>query len=141
MRLCFAKKTDCFEKEKDFDDEKQGVKLLRNSKLFIKVCRLWKGMVISMIQVKELSKNYYVTKKEKGFTGAVKNLVKSEKKTVEAVKDISFQIEDGEIVAFLGPNGAGKSTTIKMLSGIMTPTSGEIFINGTFFTILCGDGI
>ena len=87
-------------------------------------------MVISMIQVKELSKNYYVTKKEKGFTGAVKNLVKSEKKTVEAVKDISFQIEDGEIVAFLGPNGAGKSTTIKMLSGIMTPTSGEIFING-----------
>ena len=53
MRLCFAKKTDCFEKEKDFDDEKQGVKLLRNSKLFIKVCRLWKGMVIYMKEIRQ----------------------------------------------------------------------------------------
>lgn len=83
-----------------------------------------------MIQVIDLRKDYQVTKKEKGFAGALKNLVKSEKQTVEAVKDINFQIEKGEIVAFLGPNGAGKSTTIKMLSGILTPTSGQIFING-----------
>lgn len=83
-----------------------------------------------MIQVIDLRKDYQVTKKEKGLAGTLKNLVKSEKQTVEAVKDINFQIEKGEIVAFLGPNGAGKSTTIKMLSGILTPTSGQIFING-----------
>ncbi len=83
-----------------------------------------------MIEVKDLRKNYQITKKEKGLAGALKNLVKSEKQTVEAVKDINFHINKGEIVAFLGPNGAGKSTTIKMLSGILTPTSGEIFING-----------
>lgn len=83
-----------------------------------------------MIEVKNLRKNFIVTKKEKGLTGAFKNLIKSEKQTVEAVKDISFQINKGEIVAFLGPNGAGKSTTIKMMSGILTPTGGQIFING-----------
>lgn len=83
-----------------------------------------------MIQVTNLRKDFKITKKEKGLAGALKNLVKSEKQTVEAVKDINFQIEKGEIVAFLGPNGAGKSTTIKMLSGILTPTSGEIYING-----------
>ena len=83
-----------------------------------------------MIEVQDLRKDYHVTKKEKGFAGAMKNLVKSQKITVEAVKDISFNIDDGEIVAFLGPNGAGKSTTIKMLSGILTPTSGKIHING-----------
>jgi len=83
-----------------------------------------------MIQVTNLKKEFKIAKKEKGLIGAIKNLVKTEKKIVEAVKDISFQIEKGEIVAFLGPNGAGKSTTIKMLSGILTPTSGQIFING-----------
>lgn len=83
-----------------------------------------------MIQVTNLRKDYIVTRKEKGLAGALMNLIKSEKLTVEAVKDISFQIEKGEIVAFLGPNGAGKSTTIKMLSGILTPTAGTILING-----------
>ena len=83
-----------------------------------------------MIQVKNLKKNYVIAKKEKGLGGAIKSLVKSEKQTIEAVKDISFQIAKGEIVAFLGPNGAGKSTTVKMMSGILTPTSGKIFING-----------
>lgn len=83
-----------------------------------------------MIQVKNLKKNYVISKKGKGLAGAMKSLIKNEKQTIEAVKDISFQIEKGEIVAFLGPNGAGKSTTVKMMSGILTPTSGQIFING-----------
>lgn len=83
-----------------------------------------------MIKVVNLKKEYKIAKKEKGLSGAIKNLVKSEKKIVEAVKDISFEIEKGEIVAFLGPNGAGKSTTVKMMSGILTPTDGQIFING-----------
>lgn len=83
-----------------------------------------------MIQVKNLKKDYVITKKGKGLAGAVKSLIKNEKQTIEAVKDISFEIKKGEIVAFLGPNGAGKSTTVKMMSGILTPTSGEIFING-----------
>lgn len=83
-----------------------------------------------MIQVTNLKKNYVITKKGKGLGAAVKSLIKSEKQTIEAVKDISFQIKKGEIVAFLGPNGAGKSTTVKMMSGILTPTSGEIRING-----------
>lgn len=83
-----------------------------------------------MIQVTSLKKDYVITKKGKGLAAALKSLIKSEKQTIEAVKDISFQIEKGEIVAFLGPNGAGKSTTVKMMSGILTPTSGEIRING-----------
>lgn len=83
-----------------------------------------------MIQVTNLRKDFKISKKEKGLAGALKNLIRTEKQTVEAVKDISFTIEKGEIVAFLGPNGAGKSTTIKMLSGILTPTGGQIFING-----------
>lgn len=83
-----------------------------------------------MIKVVNLKKDYKIAKKEKGLAGAVKNLVKSQKVTIEAVKDISFNIEKGEIVAFLGPNGAGKSTTVKMMSGILTPTAGQIFING-----------
>lgn len=83
-----------------------------------------------MIQVINLKKDYKVATKKKGLVGALKNLVKSEKKTVEAVNNINFQIKAGEIVAFLGPNGAGKSTTVKMMSGILTPTAGQIFING-----------
>lgn len=83
-----------------------------------------------MIEVNNLRKEYVISKKGKGLGGAIKSLFKNEKETVEAVKDISFRIEKGEIVAFLGPNGAGKSTTVKMMSGILTPTAGEILING-----------
>lgn len=82
------------------------------------------------IEVNNLVKEYKVVKKEKGLHGAVKNLFHQEVKFVRAVDDISFQIEKGDIVAYIGPNGAGKSTTIKMMSGIMKPTSGEILIEG-----------
>ncbi len=83
-----------------------------------------------VIEVKNLSKRFKTVKKQKGLKGAVKGLFKPERKIVTAVDDISFSIEQGEIVGYIGPNGAGKSTTVKMMSGILRPTSGEILING-----------
>lgn len=87
-----------------------------------------------MIEVKNLCKDYHIVKKEEGLKGAVKGLFKSEKKTIEAVRNLDFTVDKGEIVGFIGPNGAGKSTTIKMMSGILTPSSGEILINGVDIT-------
>jgi len=78
-----------------------------------------------IISVKNLSKTYEYYKKQSGLSGAVKSLFKREKLFTEAVKSISFSIEEGELVGFLGPNGAGKTTTLKMLSGILYPTEGE----------------
>lgn len=83
-----------------------------------------------MIQVKNICKSYHVTKKGKGLKGALKALVTRDTTLVPAVKNLDFEIKPGEIVGFIGPNGAGKSTTIKMMSGILTPTSGEIIIDG-----------
>ena len=83
-----------------------------------------------LIQVSDLVKDYTVIKKDKGLKGAVKGLFHKEKEVRRAVDHISFSIDAGEIVAYIGPNGAGKSTTVKMLSGILTPTSGEINVGG-----------
>lgn len=80
---------------------------------------------MSIIEVKNLKKEYQYYEKELGLKGSIKNLMKREKLTKTAVNDISFQIDEGEIVGFLGPNGAGKTTTLKMLSGILFPTSGD----------------
>ena len=84
---------------------------------------------MSIIKVKKLCKDYrYNVKDEtKGF---FYNLFNNNEKLVKAVNDISFEVEEGETVAFIGPNGAGKSTTIKMLTGILYPTSGDIKICG-----------
>lgn len=85
---------------------------------------------MEQIILKNISKKYKVIKKKKGLRGAFYNLFYGEKIEVNAVNDISFTINKGEIVGYIGPNGAGKSTTIKMMSGILHPTSGEILING-----------
>lgn len=85
---------------------------------------------MDLIEVKNIVKGFTVIKKEKGLNGALKSLIKPEKNTVYAVKDISFSIKKGEIVGFIGPNGAGKSTTVKIMSGILHPTSGKVFIDG-----------
>ena len=86
---------------------------------------------MSQIVVNDLHKDFYVNvSKGSGVTGMVKSLFSREKKTVEAVKGLDFKIEEGEMVGFLGPNGAGKSTTIKMLTGILTPSNGEISVCG-----------
>ncbi len=87
-----------------------------------------------MIDVKNLCKDYYLKKKEPGISGAIKGLIKTNYEPIHAVKDLSFHIDAGEIVGFIGPNGAGKSTTIKMMSGILTPTSGSVLIGGEDIT-------
>lgn len=83
-----------------------------------------------IITAKNLSKNYEYCKKQPGLTGAIKGLFVREKLTTEAVKSISFSIEEGELVGFLGPNGAGKTTTLKILSGILYPTAGNASVLG-----------
>jgi len=83
-----------------------------------------------VIEVRELCKNYKVFKRQKGFANNLKSLVNREYEVIEAVKDVSFTLEQGDLVGYVGANGAGKSTTIKMLCGILTPTSGDIFVNG-----------
>lgn len=83
-----------------------------------------------MIQAKDLTKEFKMPVKQPGFSGAVRHLFKGEYETKTAVDCVNFKIEPGEAVAYIGPNGAGKSTTIKMLTGILKPTSGEILVNG-----------
>ena len=87
-----------------------------------------------MIDVKNLSKDYLIKRKGAGLSGALKGLVKRNTDVIHAVKNLSFHIDEGEIVGFIGPNGAGKSTTIKMMSGILTPTSGSVLIDGEDIT-------
>lgn len=82
------------------------------------------------IKVEELSKVYTYYKKEVGLKNSLTNLFKRETLYKEAVKKISFEIEEGEIVGFIGPNGAGKTTTLKMLSGILYPTGGKASVLG-----------
>jgi len=77
-----------------------------------------------IIKAVNLTKTYRVSQKQEGFLGALRGLYRREYKEVRAVDDVSFTIEPGEMVAFLGPNGAGKTTTLKMLSGLIYPTSG-----------------
>lgn len=83
-----------------------------------------------MIRVEKLCKSYRIAKRNAGFKEAVRSLFRREYETVEALKDVSFTIEDGETVGYIGPNGAGKSSTIKILSGILTPESGTVVVNG-----------
>lgn len=82
------------------------------------------------IETKELRKTYVSHKKEPGIAGALRNLFSRQKVEVEAVKGVTLSIEQGELVGFLGPNGAGKTTTLKMLTGILYPTSGEATVLG-----------
>lgn len=83
-----------------------------------------------MIQVEHIVKEFVSPKKYPGLKGAIKGLFSTEKVRKLAVDDISFSIDEGEIVGYIGNNGAGKSTTIKMMTGILTPTKGRCMING-----------
>ena len=85
---------------------------------------------MSFIEVEQISKTFRVAKKKSGLKESIKAFFKREFIDVKAVEDISFSIEEGEIVGYIGPNGAGKSTTIKILSGILIPDSGECKIDG-----------
>ncbi|HEQ8384423.1 TPA: ATP-binding cassette domain-containing protein [Streptococcus pyogenes] len=83
-----------------------------------------------MIEVSHLQKNFSKTIKEPGLKGALKSFVHPQREIFEAVKDLSFEVPKGQILGFIGANGAGKSTTIKILTGILKPTSGYCRING-----------
>ena len=82
------------------------------------------------IIMKNLCKDFKVLNRHEGLKGSLKDLFSRDYKTVSAVKDVSLSIDRGEIIGYLGPNGAGKSTTIKMMTGVLEPTSGEILVNG-----------
>src|SRR5690349_8773791 len=85
---------------------------------------------MAIIEAKGLTKIYRVSQKKEGVLGALRGLYHREYKEVRAVDDVSFTIEQGEMVAFLGPNGAGKTTTLKLLSGLIYPTDGEATVLG-----------
>lgn len=83
-----------------------------------------------IITVTNLQKHFKVFKHHRGFWGVLRNLATREYTLVRAVDGISFEIRPGELVGYLGPNGAGKSTTIKMLTGLLVPSGGELWVNG-----------
>lgn len=84
-----------------------------------------------VISVKHLAKHYKTYQKEPGFLGSVKSLFHRKYETIKAVDDISFDIDEGELIGFIGPNGAGKTTTLKTLSGLLYPTHGTVKVLGS----------
>lgn len=84
----------------------------------------------NIIEIKNITKEFKVLNRREGLKGSIKDLFSRDYKIVRAVDNISMNIQQGEIVGYLGPNGAGKSTTIKMMTGILEPTSGEILVGG-----------
>jgi len=82
------------------------------------------------IRVQDLSKSYQVADKQPGFAGTIQHFLNRKYRQIEAVKPLSFEIETGEIVGFLGANGAGKTTTLKMLTGLIYPSSGKVEVAG-----------
>lgn len=85
---------------------------------------------MNVIEVENLSKTFRVRQKEKGMCGSLKSIIRPQTKEIKAVENISFTVQEGEMLAFIGPNGAGKSTTIKMLTGILYPDSGRMNVLG-----------
>ena len=86
--------------------------------------------LVNMIEIKDVSKEFKVLNRHEGLKGNLQDLFSRDYKVVHAVDHISMNVKKGEIVGYLGPNGAGKSTTIKMMTGVLEPTSGEILVNG-----------
>lgn len=86
--------------------------------------------IVSAVSVRDLRKTYVVSEREGGVLAALRSLLRRQKTEVLAVDGISFDLAPGEIVGFLGPNGAGKTTTLKMLSGLLHPTGGQVSVLG-----------
>lgn len=84
----------------------------------------------NIITVKHISKSFKIAKREAGLKNAIKSFFKRKYQVINSLEDINFSIKEGEIVGYIGPNGAGKSTTIKIMAGILVPTSGECIVNG-----------
>lgn len=84
----------------------------------------------SIIQLKEIKKEFKILNRHEGLKGSFRDMFSRDYRTITAVNRVSLEIAPGEIVGYLGPNGAGKSTTIKMMTGVLEPTGGEIYVNG-----------
>jgi len=82
------------------------------------------------IIVERLAKSYFVSERQAGALGALKGLIRRRRRRIDALADVSFSLERGELLGFIGPNGAGKSTTIKILSGILRPDAGRVEVDG-----------
>ena len=82
------------------------------------------------VSIQNLQKIYTIHEREAGLGAAMRSLIKRKSKEVRAVDDISFSVAPGEVVGFLGPNGAGKTTTLKMLTGLLHPSSGQADVLG-----------
>ena len=85
---------------------------------------------MATIEIKNLSKTYRVYQKQEGVIASIRGLFHRDYREVHAVRDINLTVEEGEFVAFLGPNGAGKTTTLKLLSGVINPTEGDVRVMG-----------
>ncbi|MFH2053786.1 MAG: ATP-binding cassette domain-containing protein [bacterium] len=83
-----------------------------------------------IIQVRDLTRDYRLTRKREGVAGGLVDLIRPRRRVLRAVDNVSFSIDPGEMVGYIGANGAGKSTTIKMLTGILTPTAGTVRVGG-----------
>jgi len=87
-------------------------------------------MIKNIIDVRNLSKSFDISYKEPGIKGTINHFFKRQTKSLKVIKDISFEIKEGEIVGFLGANGAGKTTILKMLCGLIYPSEGSILVSG-----------
>ena len=85
---------------------------------------------MSQIELEQVCKSFTLRKRQKGWLGAVRGAFTRDTQTIRAVDNVSFTVDEGELVGYIGPNGAGKSTTIKMMSGILTPDSGLVSVMG-----------
>ena len=85
---------------------------------------------MSQIELEQVCKNFTLRKRQKGWLGAVRGAFTRDTQTIRAVDNVSFTVDEGELVGYIGPNGAGKSTTLKMMSGILTPDSGRVSVMG-----------
>src|SRR5690606_30134313 len=90
----------------------------------------WLYKLTTIIKVEQLYKEYMKIQREDGIKGIVKDLFNRKYEKITAVENVSFDINQGDVVAYIGPNGAGKSTTIKMMTGILEPTSGSVLVKG-----------
>jgi ABC-2 type transport system ATP-binding protein len=82
------------------------------------------------IEVSQLTKNFFVSERSPGMVGALAGLFRRKRRRVEALRGVSFDLEEGDLLGYIGPNGAGKSTTVKILAGILVPDSGSVKVLG-----------